>query len=65
MSGKIVSAAEAVALIPDGAVVAVNCSSGLNTPNAVFRAIGEAFETQGRRATSPSSLPSAPATCTA
>jgi acyl CoA:acetate/3-ketoacid CoA transferase len=48
MSSKIVSAAEAVALIPDGAVVAVNSSSGLNTPNAVLRAIGEAFESQGR-----------------
>lgn len=48
MSSKIVSAAEAVALIPDGAVVAVNSSSGLNTPNAVLKAIGEAFEGRGR-----------------
>lgn len=48
MSSKIISAAEAAALIPDGAVVAVNCSSGLNTPDAIFRAIGDAFESHGR-----------------
>lgn len=48
MSSKIVSAADAVALIPDGAVVAVNCSSGLNTPDFVLRAVGEAFDKGGR-----------------
>ena len=48
MSSKLISAAEAAAKIPDGAVVAVNCSSGLNTPDRMFRAIGESFEKEGR-----------------
>jgi acyl CoA:acetate/3-ketoacid CoA transferase len=41
---KIVSAAEAVKLIPDGATVAVNSSSGLNCPDAVLKAMGERFD---------------------
>ncbi len=40
---KIVSAAEAVKAIPDGATVAVNSSSGLNCPDAVLKALGERF----------------------
>jgi propionate CoA-transferase len=41
---KIVSSAAAVNLIPDGATVAVNSSSGLNCPDAVLKALGERFE---------------------
>ena len=45
---KIVSAAEAVQLIPDNAVIAVNSSSGLNCPDAVLKALGARFETQNQ-----------------
>jgi len=45
---KIVSAAEAVKAIPDGAVVAVNSSSGLNCPDAVLKALGERFTAESR-----------------
>lgn len=45
---KIVSAAEAVRTIPDGAVVAVNSSSGLNCPDAVLKALGERFAQESR-----------------
>ena len=38
------SAAEAVALIPDNAVVAVNSSSGLCCPDAVLAALGARFD---------------------
>ncbi len=38
------TAAEAVALIPDNAVVAVNSSSGLCCPDAVLQALGERFD---------------------
>ena len=41
---KIVSAAEAVKVIADGATVAVNSSSGLCCPNAVLTALGERFD---------------------
>ncbi|MFV0384811.1 acyl CoA:acetate/3-ketoacid CoA transferase [Paracoccus sp. (in: a-proteobacteria)] len=44
---KIKTAAEAVALIPDNAVMAVNSSSGLCCPDAVLEAIGQRFETTG------------------
>jgi acyl CoA:acetate/3-ketoacid CoA transferase len=44
---KIVSAAEAVKIIDDGAVVAVNSSSGLCCPDAVLRALGERFDKDG------------------
>ena len=38
---KLISAAQAAALIPDGATLAVNSSSGLNCPDAILKAIGE------------------------
>ncbi len=41
---KIVSAAEAVKNISDGATVTVNSSSGLCCPDAVLRAFGERFD---------------------
>ncbi len=41
------TAAEAVALIPDNAVVAVNSSSGLCCPDAVLEALGERFDVAG------------------
>lgn len=44
---KEISAAEAVAKIPDGATVAVNSSSGLCCPDAVLAALGERFDTTG------------------
>jgi propionate CoA-transferase len=40
---KIVSAAEAVSHIADGAIVAVNSSSGLCCPDAVLKALGERY----------------------
>jgi propionate CoA-transferase len=43
---RIVSAAEAVRHIRDGAVVAVNSSSGLNCPDAVLQAMGERFDAE-------------------
>ena len=45
---KILSAAAAAALIPDGATVAVNSSSGLCCPDAVLKAIGERFSETAR-----------------
>jgi propionate CoA-transferase len=44
---KIVSAAEAVRHIKDGAIVAVNSSSGLNCPDAILHAMGERFDREG------------------
>ena len=44
---KIVSAADAVKAIADNAVIAVNSSSGLCCPDAVLKAIGDRFETEG------------------
>jgi len=44
---KIKSAIEAAGMIPDNAVVAVNSSSGLCCPDAVLKAIGERFDTEG------------------
>jgi propionate CoA-transferase len=41
---KIVSAAEAVKLIGDGATVTVNSSSGLCCPDAILQALGERFD---------------------
>lgn len=43
---KIVTAAEAVRQIPDGAIVAVNSSSGLNCPDAILAAMGTRFDTE-------------------
>ncbi|MFV0299465.1 MAG: acyl CoA:acetate/3-ketoacid CoA transferase, partial [Paracoccus sp. (in: a-proteobacteria)] len=45
--GKIVSAAEAVSRIADGAVVTVSSSSALGCPDAVLKALGERFEAEG------------------
>ncbi len=44
---KIMSAREAADLIPDGAVVAVNSSSGLCCPDAVMAGIGARFDETG------------------
>ncbi|MBC6441670.1 MAG: acyl CoA:acetate/3-ketoacid CoA transferase [Rhodobacteraceae bacterium] len=41
------TARDAATLIPDGAVVAVNSSSGLCCPDAVLAGIGERFEAEG------------------
>ncbi len=45
---KVVSASEAARLISDGAIVAVNASSGLNCPDAVLQAMGEGFDTSNQ-----------------
>ena len=45
--GKHVTAAEAVARIPDGAVVTVSSSSALGCPDAVLKALGERFRAEG------------------
>ncbi|RWR28111.1 acyl CoA:acetate/3-ketoacid CoA transferase [Sinirhodobacter populi] len=44
---KVKSAQEAVGLVREGAVVAVNASSGLLCPDAVLKALGERFEREG------------------
>lgn len=44
---KVTTAAAAAALVPDGATVAVNASSGLLCPDAVLRALGERFAASG------------------
>lgn len=44
---KVISASEAVAAIPDGAMVAVNSSSGLCCPDAVLAALGARFDATG------------------
>lgn len=41
------TASEAVSLIPDGAAIAVNSSSGLCCPDAVLAALGERFDETG------------------
>jgi propionate CoA-transferase len=43
---KIVSAQEAVRVIPDNAIVAVNSSSGLNCPDAILAALGARFDSE-------------------
>ncbi len=45
--GKHVSAAQAVARIPDNAVVTVSSSSALGCPDAVLAALGARFEAEG------------------
>ena len=45
--GKLVTAAEAVARIPDGAVVTVSSSSALGCPDAVLKALGDRFRAEG------------------
>ena len=44
---RVLSAAEAAALIPDGATLTVSSSSGLGCPDAVLKAIGERFAAHG------------------
>ncbi|MCK0149334.1 acyl CoA:acetate/3-ketoacid CoA transferase [Marivita sp. S6314] len=44
---KVVSAADAAARIPDGAVVTVSSSSSLGCPDFVLKAIGERFAAEG------------------
>ncbi len=44
---KVVAAAEAAKLIPDGAVVSVSSSSGLGCPDLMLKAIGERFAATG------------------
>ncbi len=44
---KLTSAADAVARIPDGAVVTVSSSSALGCPDLVLKAIGERFDAEG------------------
>src|SRR6202041_1434437 len=44
---KVVSAADAARLIPDGAVVTISSSSGLGCPEATLAAIGARFEAEG------------------
>jgi len=45
--GTVITASQAAALIPDGAVVSVSSSSGLGCPDAVLAAIGTRFEAEG------------------
>ena len=47
MVARVITADDAAALIPDGAVVTVSSSSGLGCPDRVLRAIGERFERGG------------------
>lgn len=44
---KVISAARAAALIPDGAVVSISASSGLGCPDKVLEAIGRRFDEEG------------------
>lgn len=44
---KVTSADEAVCHVPDGAIVAVNSSSGLCCPDAVLAALGARFDREG------------------
>ena len=48
MRQKIISAADAAKLIPDGAVVAVGSSAGLNCPDFVLKAIGKRYGAEQR-----------------
>ena len=44
---RVLSAADAAALIPDEAIVTVSSSSGLGCPDAVLRALGERYAADG------------------
>ena len=44
---KVLSVEEAVRLVPDNAIVAVNSSSGLCCPDAVLAALGARFDAEG------------------
>lgn len=48
MTKKLISLAEAAALIPDQAVVSISSSSALGCPDAMLRAIGERFHEYGQ-----------------
>jgi propionate CoA-transferase len=45
---RVLSAAEAARLIPDGAIVTVSSSSALGCPDAVLAALGARFDAEGR-----------------
>ena len=45
---KVVDFPTAVAQVPDGAIVAISASSGLNTPDRTLQALGERFRASGR-----------------
>jgi len=45
--GKVITAEQAAALIPDGAVVSFSSSSGLGCPDTVLAAIGARFDAEG------------------
>lgn len=45
---RVISAADAARLIPDGAIVTVSSSSALGCPDATLAAIGARFEAEGR-----------------
>lgn len=47
MKSKVVSFEDAARLIPDGAVVSISSSSGLNTPDRMVAAIGARFDAEG------------------
>jgi propionate CoA-transferase len=44
---RVLAASDAVALIPDGAIVTVSSSSGLGCPDAVLEALGVRFDREG------------------
>src|ERR671926_446858 len=44
---RILTADQAAALVPDGAVVTVSSSSGLGCPDAILAAIGRRFDATG------------------
>jgi propionate CoA-transferase len=44
---KVITAAQAAALIRDGDVVSISSSSGLGCPDKVLAAIGERFDREG------------------
>jgi acyl CoA:acetate/3-ketoacid CoA transferase len=44
---RVLTASEAAALIPDGAIVTVSSSSGLGCPDAVLEAVGARFDREG------------------
>ena len=45
---RVLSAAEAARLVPDGAIVTVSSSSALGCPDAVLAALGARFDAEGR-----------------
>ena len=47
MLNKVIDVDAAAALVPDGAVVSIGSSAGLNCPDRMLRAIGERFAREG------------------